>query len=445
MKFQPPRGMKDIDEEEMSRREYVYDKIRSTLKRYGFRFIEPSALENFETLAAKAGPGIENEIYSFKDKSDRKIALRFDLTVGTARMIASSARTKPIKVACISNMWRYDRPQYARYRSFWQWNVEIFGVSGVEADAEIISAACDIMAAFELDYEMRISNRKLVEGFLIDFGVKEKNLLGVMRVIDKISKISQKELIAELKKYGVKKDSAEKILGLCKKRGGAELLDKLEIPDNKLAKEGFSEIKELFKCLNAYGTHCILDLSIVRGIDYYTGIVYEVWVKDDSQKVHDETTNRRTKGASSERSSVSGGAVAGGGRYDNLMKIYGNDMPATGIAGGIERLLLSLEKKEIVKENIPKILVAYTNDALYEKAIAVLKKIRKSASADTDLLKRTLRKQMDYANAKKIPYVVIIGQQELEKNCVKLRMMQSGEEKEISLDDLESEIRKLKH
>lgn len=413
MKFQPPRGMKDIYPEEMMLREFVYEKIMRVLKSYGFRFVEPSAVENFETLAAKAGPEIENEIYCFKDKSDRKLGLRFDLTIGIARMVASTKMARPIKLACLSNAWRYDRPQAGRYRSFWQWDAEIFGVSGVEADAEIISLTCDILESFGLDYKIRVSNRKLIEGFLANLGL-EKNMLAVLRAIDKISKISQKEILEELKKCGVDKKKAQQVLDFCSIK-----MDKIK-PENKQMEEGIDELTHLFALLKNYGKQdrCMIDLSITRGIDYYTSIVYEAWVD-------------------------SANAIAGGGRFDNLAGLYGEAMPATGIGGGIERLLLAVEKTEKVGI-MPKILVAYVDESILPKAISVAQSLRKITSVDIDLMRRSIGKQLDYANAKKIKYVIIIGRQELEKGCIKLRNMHNGEEREIALDRLESEVGELK-
>jgi len=183
-----PRGMKDIDSKEMAIRLWINDKIKNVLNRYGFQLVEPSAIENLKTLETKAGEDIRNEIYWFKDKGNRDVGLRFDLTVGLTRMVASDANMpEPMKIACISNMWRYDEPQFARYRSFYQWNVEIYGSSGGEADAETIMLSMDILEAFGLkDFEVRISNRKLIEGFLESAGVYESlKLENVMRVIDK--------------------------------------------------------------------------------------------------------------------------------------------------------------------------------------------------------------------------------------------------------------------
>src|SRR3989338_4537859 len=182
-RFTVPKGMKDIEAEEMQQREAIYAKIKEIFALYSFRLVEPAQLENLETLTAKSGPGIEKEIYAFKDKGGRKIALRFDLTVGMARMVANSNEPKPLRLACISNMWRYDNPQYARYRSFWQWDAEIYGAAGAEADAEIIALTNDILRAFNLDFVARINNRKLVEGFLLGIGTSKRDLIDVMRLL----------------------------------------------------------------------------------------------------------------------------------------------------------------------------------------------------------------------------------------------------------------------
>ena len=407
--------MKDIEPGDMARQEFVCNKIKGILERYGFRLVEPTALENFETLAAKAGEEIEKEIYAFKDKSNRKIALRFDLTVGLARMVANSSYPRPVKLACISNMWRYERPQYARYREFWQWDAEIFG-SGVEGDAEIIALTCDMLDSFGLDYEIRISNRKLVEGILLGLGVKKRDLLAVLRLIDKSSKTPEKELVKELKRY-IK--NTDEIIKLGKIRGNVSLLNKIKAK-NELAKAGREEIEQLFSALMTFGKSdkCIIDLSIVRGIDYYTGLVYEAWIKGDEKL----------------------GAIAGGGRFDDLMALYGNPMPATGIAGGIERLMLSL--KELSIESKPKILVVYINN--FEKAIEITQRLRENGiSASIDLNRRGLSKQLDYANKLGVAFIVIVGPEELKEGKVRLRDMVNGKEKDIKIDDLLKEIDKL--
>jgi histidyl-tRNA synthetase len=429
-KFQPPRGMKDIEQEEMAKREYVYGKIKQVLKRYGFQLVEPSALEELKTLVAKSGPEIEKEIYAFKDKSGRDIALRFDLTVGLARMVANRQFPRPIKLACISNMWRYDRPQYARYRCFYQWDIEIFGCKNEEADAEIVSVMIDVLEAFGIrDFKIRINNRKLIEGFLAGIGVENKNLLPVLRTVDKFTKLSKAQLEKEFRQYGLTKDQVGRVFQFCKETGEVEkTLENIRqtLPENEMAKQGWKELDSLANSLKTYGKmdRCVIDLSIVRGIDYYTGIVYEAWIKDEGDM----------------------GAVAGGGRFDDLVGVYGRQMPATGVAGGIERLLLSLEKLGLLPPDIrfwPTVLVVYVNKKLFSKALEITQTLRnKGISADIDLSKRSLSGQMKYANALNIPIAVIIGEKELRKNMVKIRDMKTGKEQEIGISELPEKLQK---
>src|SRR5437016_1541945 len=187
--FTLPRGMKDIDPEEMTRRIWLTDKIQQVLWIYGFQMLEPSPVENLETLEAKSGPTIRDEIYWFKDKAERNLGLRFDLTVGMNRMIANRFDLpEPIKISSIGGVWRYDEPQFARYRYFTQWDAEIYGVADSSADAEIIALSSDILESVGLkDHLVKISNRKLIEGFLRGLGIQSQNDLDhLIRIIDKM-------------------------------------------------------------------------------------------------------------------------------------------------------------------------------------------------------------------------------------------------------------------
>ncbi len=417
MKFTLPKGMRDVEPDEMSRREYAFEIIKGVLVRYGFRLVEPSALENLETLTAKSGPDIENELYAFEDKSKRKIGLRFDLTVGMARMVAAGEWAKPIRLACISNMWRYDNPQYARYRSFYQWDAEIYGSAEPAADAEIISMIADILGRFDLDFEIRISNRKLIEGVLMGLGVRKERLADVLRIIDKISKTGEGETIAELAKCGIDSDTAGEMLVLFK---SVTSIEKIKPPllKNNMALEGLAELETLFTLLKAYKIYerCRLDLSVVRGIDYYTGIVYEAWVNGEEDI----------------------GAIAGGGRYDDLLGIYGKPMPATGIAGGIERLLLSLEKCKLLPQ-LPKqkFFLAYATPDVFFQALEIMRRARESGlSVIMDINKRNLSKQFEYAGKLGAEYVLVVGKKELDSGKLRLRDMKTGGEKDVTLEEL---------
>lgn len=409
MKFTLPRGMRDITADDMAKRNYVYEKIAAALRRYGFRLVEPSALENIDTLTAKSGPALEREIYAFDDKAGRRIALRFDLTVGMARMVAGSAMPKPVRLACIAGVWRYDEPQYGRYRNFWQWDAEIYGSAGAAADAEIIALTADILASLGLDAVIKINNRKLVEGFLLGIDVKKDELMSVLRFIDKKSKMSESEFRRGLAPYNA--DAILEFVSLSE-------LSEIEriLPDNPLAKEGIAELKELCALLDTLEISYVLDTSIVRGIDYYTGVVYEAWIRGEE----------------------SIGAVAGGGRYDDLLGLYGQAMPATGIAGGIERLLLSLEKKQLLPPAAAgaQAIVVYASEELFAEALKLCRTLRSigiSAVVDTNV--RDLSKQLEYAAKLRIPYAVILGRQERAVQQVRVRNMETGVERAVYLND----------
>ncbi len=428
-----PRGMKDIDQREMAIRLWVNEKIRNSLRKHGFQIVEPSAVEHLETLEVQAGHDIKNEIYWFKDKSDRSIGLRFDLTVGITRMVASNENMpEPIKVACISNMWRYDEPQFARYRCFYQWDVEIYGSKGAEADAEIISVGIDILESLGFkEFEVRISNRKLIEGFLQSSGVHDQvQMENIFRIIDKKRKISDEQFVKELKKYRVDDKQVQRIVNFINNVGKpASLLKQIKesLPHNEKVKEGLDELIKLVYLLQIRNKvkHCVLDMSIVRGIGYYTGNVVECFDKGNEEI----------------------GAIWAGGRYDNLSKLYGRGRPAVGIAGGVERMILSLERSKLLPEGLaqtPMIFVASVNEEVKEGAFEIVDALRnENISTEFDLKDRSLGKQLEYANRMGIPYVLIVGQKELKAKKFTLKLMKENKEEHVTIDQLMRKLKKL--
>jgi len=417
-----PKGMKDIDTEEMKIREWMVEKIKKVLKSYGFQLVEPSVIENLETLEAQAGEDVKQQIYWFKDKGGKEVGLRFDLTVGITRMVANRLDVpEPIKIACISNVWRYDEPQFARYRVFWQWDAEIFGSKDARADAEVIALGIDILEEFGVkDFEVRISNRKLTESLLLSIGIKRENLENVMRVMDKFRKLPLEELKKEFEKYTTK-EQAEKIISLMKLSGNVNVLEKIKnfLPPSEIAREGFQELVEVARVLRAFDKidKCVFDMSIVRGLGYYTGVVFECYAKGNEDI----------------------GAIFAGGRFDNLSKLYGKDRPATGSAGGIERLMILLKRLKLLPtfEKFPKVFVASTGEEVFEDVAKLVSILRKAGiSVDFNLKERSLAKQLEYADSLKIPYVAIVGKREVERGLIRLRDMERRVEKEVSLDEL---------
>jgi len=422
--------MRDIEPQEIAKRVWVEAKISEVLQRYGFKMMEPTPIEHLETLEAKSGPQIREEIYWFADKAGRNLGLRFDLTVGMARMVANRLDLpEPIKLCAIADSWRYDEPQFARYRHFRQWDAEIFGTTDPLADAEAICVGMDALESVGLrEYEVRISNRKLVEAFLRKIGVENRVQIDkVLIAIDKLSKLPSTQAAEEFEKTGLSGKQTEATRELCSLKGSPEkvLSELKELLEEDTDIEGArNELIRLADVLKSFGRRdrCIYDLSIVRGIGYYDGIVFEAYDKG-SEDI---------------------GSIFGGGRYDKLCVIYGKrDIPATGVAGGIERLMISLEKSSLYPKlsETPRVFIACATDDVRSKAWEIVTRLRNTGvAADFDLKERTLEKQLEFANSMRIPYVVIVGRRELEKGFIKLRDMQSRMEKEIRIDDVRKEL-----
>ena len=423
-RFAVPRGMRDLWPEDWAKMAWMGDRILEVLTGYGFRPVEPSKIELLEALEAKSGPSIREEIYWFEDKAGRALGLRFDLTVGLARMVAGRPDLQlPAKFCAISDMWRYDEPQFARYRHFWQWDAEVFGSERVEADAEVISAGIDVLrAGGRGTFEVRISDRKLAEGFLRGLGVEDPARLGeAIRLIDKRGRLSQGEFLAELRSLGFDEGQVGRILEFVSIRapmeGGLGEAKGLGL-EGPMAEEGLEELEGLADALRGFGVgpEAVLDLSVVRGLGYYDGIVFEAY----------------------DRGGEDIGAIFGGGRYDGLCGIYGRDIPGTGLAGGIERMMLSLERSGLFPKlrSQPLVFVASVSDAVRAEAIRLARGLRaEGIPAELDLKGRSLRGQMEYANGLGIPYAVIVGPRELERGAVRFRDLSARSEEELRIED----------
>ncbi len=430
--FTLPRGMKDVDPEEMSRRIWLTDKIRQVLWNYGFQTLEPSTIENLETLEAKSGPTIRDEIYWFKDKAERNLGLRFDLTVGMTRMVANRFDLpEPIKISSIGGVWRYDEPQFARYRYFTQWDAEIYGVADPSADAEVIALSSDILESVGLkDHLVKISNRKLVEGFMRGLGMQSQNDLDhLIRIVDKMGKISSEQAEREFGRAGLSKDKIKRILGFADIGGDPDkVLGELEtkLPKGEMIRQGFKELSGTINRVESLGKKdkIKIDLGIVRGISYYDGTVFEAYDREGEDV----------------------GAILGGGRFDKLCKIYGKrDMPATGVAGGFERLMLSLERKNLFPDlqQRPQVFVLTVNESVWNDAVKIVQQLRsQNIRADYDLKQRPLSKQLEYADSSKVRISLVLGPREIKEGSIRMKDMKTSEEKNIKLSSIVHEIKK---
>ena len=411
-----PRGMKDFDGEDNTNIEHVRSHFKKLSSLYGFSFMDPSPIELLSTLETKSGPGIRDEIYYFKDKGDREVALRFDFTMGLTRYATAQKSMKlPAKISAFGGVFRYDEPQKGRYRYFHQWDIEIYGKASLESEAEIIEITSRLFDSLLLkDITIDINHRNLVESYINKvFDSKEPQLVAdILRAVDKIAKKSKEQILKEFQEKGYATEKLEKILEFSQIKGSIADVEKA-FDVSQL--ESWDELKQLIDSLENRGVSNVrINFGIVRGLDYYSGIVFEVFDKNSTL-----------------------GALAGGGRYDTLTKAFNReDIGATGVAGGVERIILTMQEQKIISElKQNRVAVLYINEEMQKVAHSITSLLRlNNIPTDIDLAGRNIKKQMDIAtNAK---FAIIVGPQELENGNVVLKDMVNGTEGTISLEKL---------
>jgi histidyl-tRNA synthetase len=415
-----PRGMKDFENSEFSKIEFVREKFLETSETFGFKLMEPSPIESLSTLEAKGGESIKDDIYFFKDKGEREIALRFDFTVGLARFAVSQKSMKlPSKISAFGGVWRYDEPQKGRYRFFHQWDIEIFGKENLEYDAEIIEFTSQFFSKLDLqNIVIDISHRRLVQSYINKIFESDDSQIvsDMLRAVDKIQKKSKQDIISEYEKKGYSTEKLEKIIAFSEINGTPDDITK-KIDVRSL--DSWNEITSVYDSLkNRNISNIRINLGIVRGLDYYSGIVFEAF----------DTT-------------FDIGALVGGGRYDSLPEAFGRtDFGATGVAGGVERIILALENQNSkFKETDKRISVLYVNEQMKNHAIKIASSLRdKGIFVDIDLNDKPLKKQMEQSIDSK--FAVIVAPNEFTNGMIVLRNMLDRSEKQIKVEDLLSEF-----
>jgi histidyl-tRNA synthetase len=414
--------MKDFEEKENSNIEHIRNHFKKLSDLYGFSFMDPSPIELLSVLETKSGPAIRDEIYYFKDKGDREIALRFDFTVGLTRYASSQKSMRlPAKISAFGGVFRYDEPQKGRYRYFHQWDMEIYGKPVLESEAEIIEFTSRLFDSLLLkDITIDINHRNLVESFITQtFDSKDIHLIGdMLRAIDKIQKKSKQEILDEFKdRYDINK--LKKILEFSQIKG---TISEVESKFDTSKLQSWDELKQLLDSLENRGiVNTRINFGIVRGLDYYSGIVFEVFDKNSTL-----------------------GALAGGGRYDSLTKAFGReDIGATGVAGGVERIILTMQEQGIIPETKQtRISVLYINEEMQKVAMSITSLLRlNNIPTNVDLSGKNLKKQIEQASESK--YCIIVAPKELEQSKVVLRNMQDGTESQIEIEKLTDDPRSI--
>ncbi|MGA8403799.1 MAG: histidine--tRNA ligase [Nitrososphaeraceae archaeon] len=415
MKIELPRGMRDIEFEESKYIELMRQKFIDAAQRFNFNFMEPSPLELLSTLEAKSGPSITNETYSFTDKGGRMIGLRFDLTVGLSRFVSQRRELKmPTKLASFGGVWRYDEPQFGRYRYFHQWDVEIFGSFSNEADSEIIEFVYKFLENLGLEIVVEINHRQIIERFLREkLGISAISTIGEMlRAVDKLSKRKPQQIYEEYEgKLNLSK--LRQLIEFSNFRGKPEDCPEINILETF---EGWKSTLEIFDSLKSRGVKNVqLNLGVVRGLDYYSGLVFEVF--DPSTAI---------------------GALVGGGRYDKLTEIFGRkDIGTTGAAGGVERILSAMRNHNLMKlKSKPLIYVVYSSENVKNYAIRIVSDLRTSGyTTDYDFQGRRIDKQINEAISRRASAIIVVDQDEIKNQIVTIRNSK-GETSKHKITDL---------
>jgi len=441
-----PKGTRDFSPAEMVKRSYIFDTIKSVFRLYGFQPIETPAMENLSTLMGKYGEEgdkllfkilnsgdfiskVSDELYTEKNsnKLTTKISekgLRYDLTVPFARYVVQNRNdiTFPFKRYQIQPVWRADRPQKGRYREFYQCDVDVIGSNSLINEVELVQIIDEVFKRLQIGTIVKINNRKILAGIAETIGEADR-IIDITIAIDKLDKIGLEKVNLEMRAKGISEMAVEKLQPILLLDGSTtEKLNKIEkiIGETEIGIKGILEMKTLFGYLNNFDleTEVELDLTLARGLNYYTGAIFEVKSKD-----------------------VEFGSICGGGRYDDLVGIFGmNDVSGVGVSFGAERIYDILVQKDLFpKESLETTKVMFVNFGEKEKAycLPVLSQIRNNnINAEIFPDDTKMKKQMNYANKKQIPFVVLAGDSEMDSNKFTLKNMESGDQKLLTAEEL---------
>lgn len=431
MTYKTPKGTRDFLPGEADIREEIIRKIEEMFKRYSFKKWDGPAFEYLETLTKKSGEEIIKEIYTFKDKGGRDLGLRFELTSSLARMIASNPNLKkPIKAYSIGKVWRYDSPQQGRYREFLQADADIFGSEKCFCEVELLSMAKGILEELGFnEFYIVLNNRKILESQLECSNISLERKNDVFIALDKLGKIGYEGVKKEFLERGLKLSDFEGFMKYIIIEGSnEEKIAKMKelLKNSEKGIEGLQELEDILRFASQINlSNIVIDYSLVRGLDYYTGPIYEIKIRKGKEV----------------------GSIAGGGRYDNLVELFGGQKtPAVGISLGIERIIDLIKEDPVLSaRNMPKnssIFVAYLNRDLFDHAFEITERLRREGiCSDIDLAMRSFRKQLDYANEKGYTYVLFVGEEELKNKIYRLKDMKSGKTESLRLEEI---IKKLK-
>lgn len=429
-----PKGTRDFGQIEMARRNYIFDTIKSVFSLYGFQQIETPAMENIGTLMGKYGEEGDKLLFRIQNSGEKaslapEKGLRYDLTVPFARYVVQHREelSFPFKRYQIQPVWRADRPQKGRYREFYQCDVDVIGSDSLIGELELIQIVEEVYRRLGINVCLHINNRKILAGIAEVIGAPDK-IVDITVAIDKLDKIGVEAVNAELEERGLSDEAVKALQPLLNLSGSsAEKLAALKgiLASSEIGLKGVAEMEEVFCLIEATGVklNIELDLCLARGLNYYTGAIFEVKALDAQI-----------------------GSITGGGRYDNLTGIFGlPGVSGVGISFGADRIYdvlteLDLFPKEL--QSTTQVLFATFGADELRYALGWAKELRAQGIAVEVYPEPTkMKKQMGYADSKQIPFVAIVGSDEMAQNKVMLKEMSSGEQKLVSQEELAKELK----
>ncbi len=440
-----PKGTRDFSPVEMSRRQYIFDTVKSVFRTYGFSPLETPAMENLSTLLGKYGDEGDKLLFKILNSGDyaanlsseelhnaSKICekgLRYDLTVPFARYVVQHQNeiSFPFKRFQIQPVWRADRPQKGRYREFYQCDVDVIGSRSLLNEVELVQIVDAVFSKLGIRTVLKMNNRKILYGIAEAIGHADK-MMDITVAIDKLEKIGLENVKAELLERGLDEMAIAKLQPILELSGdNSQKLDKLAeiIGSSETGVKGIEEMRTIFGLVEALGVALPveLDLSLARGLNYYTGAIFEVKALDYAI-----------------------GSICGGGRYDNLTGIFGlPDVSGVGISFGADRIYDVMTGLELFPESVDcstQVLFVNLGEAEQMQSLRIMAQLRADGiAAEIYPESAKMKKQMEYANRRAIPYVVIIGSQELEQGVATVKNMRSGEQAQVAFAEVREHIK----
>jgi len=412
--FQKPKGTRDFLPDEMKKRKIIEKKLRNTFDNYNFSEINTPTFESFELLSKKTGEEIRNQLFVFNDHGNREMGLRPEFTSSVARFYINEFKNtpKPVKIYYFGNCFRYENPQAGRYREFWQMGAELIGSNKPISDAEVLNMAIEGLKAINMDFEINIGHLGVLKGVFDKYSLPDEEESKIRRLIDKEDIEGLKAALTKIEEER-NIEISKKIFEVLDLKGGKEVISELKekLKDFEKSVEALNNLDEI---LEFVPHEYIVNFGIARGLDYYTGMVFEIYGKREGAR-----------------------QVCGGGRYDNLIELFeGEPNPAVGFAYGFDRIMLNIDDFEVEDDSIF-IIPVKTDDSLLKECLKIAKTLRDAGKiVEVDLMGRKLNKALNYANTKGVKRVIIIGENDILSGKLPVKNMKTGEQVLVEIKDI---------